>query len=307
MSAVMGGTQSLHTNALDEALALPTDHSAAIARDTQFFLQEDADITSIIDPYGGSLFLESLTQELITKAKTHIEEIEEMGGMAAAIEAGIPKMRIEEAAARRQARIDSGKDRLVGVNIFNVDDRSSLSLLQIDNTAVTESQLKRLHHVKQSRDPLKLKEALEEITAIAITSKGNLLAAAIEAARHRATLGEISDAMEKVFGRYTASPMLISGVYGKEINMEESFQSARKAAVSSLAAGHAILVPDTINALRELGREDIAVVVGGIIPEQDHDQLKNDGALAIFGPGTVIPAAALELLQILSEKLGYDK
>ena len=371
ISAVAGGTQSLHTNALDEALALPTDESAAIARDTQLFLQHEAGFCSIIDPYGGSDLIESLTDELIRKAWEHIGEIESMGGMAKAIEAGLPKMRIEEAAARRQAHIDGGKDKIVGVNIFPPDDNASITLLEVDNTTVTRSQLARLKKVKSERDPDRVQTSLEAITSIADTGKGNLLEAAIEAARNRATLGEISDAMEKVFGRYIASPMMISGVYGKEAGMNKAFQQAREEAnqfakkagrrprimvaklgqdghdrgakviatsfadlgwdvdigplfqtpmeaarqatendvhvlgISSLAAGHKVLVPETIKALKELGREDIAVVIGGIIPDHDHAWLTDQGVAAIFGPGTIIAEAAIALLKLLSKKYQF--
>ncbi len=369
ISAIMGGTQSLHTNALDEALALPTDHSAAIARETQLFLQSAANLSGIVDPYGGSVYVESLTHELIKKAWSYIMEVEEAGGMAKAMESGLPKMRIEEAAARRQAKIDSGKEKIVGVNIFVPGDTHELSLLQIDNAAVTESQLSKLRHVKDSRDQSKVQASLAALTEVAGSGNGNLLAAAVDAARNRATLGEISDAMEKVFGRYSASPTLISGVYARELSMNESFLKAREAAnqfalkagrrprimvaklgqdghdrgakviatsfadlgwdvdigplfqtpmeaarqatendvhilgISSLAAGHQILVPATLAALKELGREDIAVVVGGIIPEQDHDELFQQGVAAIFGPGTIISEAAISLLKILSGKL----
>ena len=368
-SAVIGGTQSLHTNAMDEALALPTDHTAAIARDTQLFLQSDAAITKIVDPYGGSIFLEHLTNELIQQAWEYIEEIEDFGGMAKAIEAGIPKRRIEEAAAKRQARIDSGRDYIVGINIFAPTEHTPLELLEVDNTTVSESQLNRLLKVKSSRDHQAVQNKLEQLTEVAQTGKGNLLAAAIDAARQRATLGEISDAMEKVFGRYQATPNLISGVYSKEISMNETFKQARQLAddfarkagrrprimvaklgqdghdrgakviatsfadlgwdvdvgplfqtpreaamqaaendvhilgVSSLAAGHKVLVPETIQALKDLGRSDIGVVAGGIIPEHDHDYLFDEGVVAIFGPGTIIADAAIKLLEILSSRL----
>ncbi len=369
ISAIMGGTQSLHTNALDEALALPTDHSAAIARETQLFLQSEANLSGIVDPYGGSVYVETLTHELIKKAWMYITEVEEAGGMAKAMESGLPKMRIEEAAARRQAKIDSGKEKIVGVNIFVPEDAHALSLLQIDNAAVTESQLTKLQQVKESRNAAQTLASLAYLTDVAGSGKGNLLEAAVEAARHRATLGEISDAMEKVFGRYIASPTLISGVYARELSMNESFLNAREAAnrfaalagrrprimvaklgqdghdrgakviatsfadlgwdvdigplfqtpmeaarqatendvhilgISSLAAGHQILVPDTLAALKQLGREDIAVVVGGIIPEQDHADLYAQGVAAIFGPGTIISEAAVSLLSILTTRL----
>jgi methylmalonyl-CoA mutase len=368
-SAVIGGTQSLHTNAMDEALALPTDHTAAIARDTQLFLQADAAISKIVDPYGGSIYLEQLTNELIRKAWEFIEEIEDFGGMAKAIEAGIPKRRIEEAAAKRQARIDSGRDYIVGINIFTPSEHTQLDLLEVDNTTVSQSQLARLQKVKTNRNLQAVQTALDQITEVAKSGKGNLLAAAIDAARHRATLGEISDAMEKVFGRYQATPNLISGVYAKEISMNETFKEARQLAndfarkagrrprimvaklgqdghdrgakviatsfadlgwdvdvgplfqtpreaamqaaendvhilgVSSLAAGHKVLVPETIQALKEIGRSDIGVVAGGIIPEHDHDFLFDEGVVAIFGPGTIIADAAIKLLNILTSRL----
>lgn len=368
LSAVIGGTQSLHTNALDEALALPTDHSAAIARETQLFLQADAGICRLVDPYGGSATVEMLTDQLIHLAWQHIQEVEAFGGMAKAIEAGIPKQRIEEAAARRQARIDSGKDHIVGVNMFKIEEETALDLLEVDNTAVTKSQLDRLARVKADRHAQSVKESLEKLTAVARSGSGNLLAAAVEAAQNRATLGEISDAMEQVFGRFTASPHLITGVYAKEISMNDAFRKARELAdvfarkagrrprimvaklgqdghdrgakviatsfadlgwdvdigplfqtpqeaamqaaendvhilgISSLAAGHKVLVPETINALQSLGRGDIGVVAGGIIPEHDHPYLFEQGVLAIFGPGTVIAEAAIQLLELLMKK-----
>ena len=366
ISAVIGGTQSLHTNALDEAMALPSDQSAAIARETQLFLQRDAGLCNIVDPYGGSVYVESLTNELIQKAWKLIREVEDLGGMAKAMETSLPKMRIEEAAARRQARIDAGKDKIVGVNIFMPEEETPLNLLEVDNTAVTSSQLTRLRNVKENRNSALVKQALERITSIAKSGVGNLLAAAVEAARYRATLGEISDAMEAVFGRYKASPVMISGVYAKEISMNQTFLKARALAddfairegrrprimvaklgqdghdrgakviatsfadlgwdvdigplfqtpqeaamqaaendvhilgISSLAAGHKILVPETLKALKSLGREDIGVVVGGIIPEHDHALLYEQGVLAIFGPGTIIAEAAITLIQRLN-------
>ena len=366
ISAVIGGTQSLHTNALDEAMALPTDQTAAIARETQLFLQDEAGLCKIVDPYGGSEFVESLTDELIHKAWQHIREVEDLGGMAKAMETSLPKMRIEEAAARRQARIDAGKDKIVGVNIFTPEEETPLNLLEVDNTAVTQSQLSRLNRVKQSRNSALVLQSLEALTQVAKTGDGNLLAAAVEAARYRATLGEISDAMEVAFGRYKASPVMISGVYAKEISMNETFLKARALAnefaiqagrrprimvaklgqdghdrgakviatsfadlgwdvdigplfqtpqeaamqaaendvhilgISSLAAGHKILVPETLKALEALGRKDIGVVVGGIIPEPDHALLYDQGVLAIFGPGTIIAEAAIKLIEALS-------
>ena len=365
ISAVIGGTQSLHTNALDEALALPTDQTAAVARDTQLFLQGQAGLSKIVDPYGGSTYVEALTDELIHKAWDHIREVEDLGGMAKAMESSLPKMRIEEAAARRQARIDSGRDKIIGVNIFTPEEETPLHLLEVDNTAVTNAQMNRLNQVRSNRDPGRVEAALRQITMIAKSGGGNLLEAAVEAARCRATLGEISDAMEVTFGRYKASPMMISGVYAKEISMNESFQKARALAdefarskgrrprimvaklgqdghdrgakviatsfadlgwdvdigplfqtpaeaamqaaendvhilgISSLAAGHNVLVPETLKALKDLGRPDIGVVVGGIIPEHDHEALFKEGVMAIFGPGTVIADAAIQLLQRL--------
>ena len=367
ISAVLGGTQSLHTNALDEALALPSDESAAIARDTQLFLQSEGGLCRIVDAYGGSEYVETLTDQLIKDAWELIREVEDLGGMAKAMATGLPKMRIEEAAARRQARIDSGKDKIIGVNLFAPEEETQLDLLEVDNTSVMQSQVTRLQSVRKNRDAGKVNEALSALAEVAKTKKGNLLEAAIEAARHRATLGEISDAMEKSFGRFEASPHLISGVYAKEISMNESFQKARALAdtfavkagrrprimvaklgqdghdrgakviatsfadlgwdvdigplfqtpqeaamqaaendvhilgISSLAAGHKVLVPDTIKALKEIGRSDIGVVVGGIIPEQDYEFLKNEGVLAIFGPGTVIADSSIRLLELLME------
>ena len=369
ISAVIGGTQSLHTNALDEAMALPTDQTAAIARETQIFLQTDAGLCTIVDAYGGSTYVEALTDELIHKAWKLISEVEDLGGMAKAMETSLPKMRIEEAAARRQARIDSGKDKIVGVNIFIPEEETPLNLLEIDNTAVTNAQLNRLEEVRKNRDITSVNAALQMITTIAKTGEGNLLAAAVEAARYRATLGEISDAMELAFGRYKASPVMISGVYAKEISMNETFQKARSLAndfalkagrrprimvaklgqdghdrgakviatsfadlgwdvdigplfqtsqeaamqaaendvhilgISSLAAGHKVLVPETLKALAALGRQDIGVVVGGIIPEHDQAYLFEQGVMAIFGPGTIIAEAAMKLLEQLQKSM----
>ncbi len=369
ISAVIGGTQSLHTNALDEALALPTDQTAAIARETQLFLQSDAGLCKIVDAYGGSEWIEARTEELILNAWEHIQEVEDLGGMAKAMESSLPKLRIEEAAARRQARIDSGKDKIVGVNIFPPAEETPLNLLEVDNTAVTEAQWARLAKVKETRNAAQVKQALLSITDIAVSGNGNLLAAAVEAARYRATLGEISDAMEAAFGRYKASPVMISGVYAKEISMNASFQKARALAddfairagrrprimvaklgqdghdrgakviatsfadlgwdvdigplfqtpeeaamqaaendvhilgISSLAAGHKILVPETLKALEAIGRKDIGVVVGGIIPEHDHAYLYDQGVMAIFGPGTIIADAAIKLINALSSRI----
>ena len=369
ISAVIGGTQSLHTNALDEAMALPTDHSAAIARQTQLFLQTEGGLCKLVDAYGGSAYVEALTDELIHKAWEHIREVEDLGGMAKAMESSLPKMRIEEAAAKRQARIDSGKDKIVGINIFTPEEETELHLLEVDNTTVTNAQLNRLQDVKAKRNQEVVKKALDQLTEVAKTGNGNLLAAAVEAARYRATLGEISDAMEVAFGRYKASPVMISGVYAKEISMNESFQKARALAdefakkagrrprimvaklgqdghdrgakviatsfadlgwdvdigplfqtpqeaamqaaendahilgISSLAAGHKILVPETLKALQEIGRKDIGVVVGGIIPADDHELLFAQGVMSIFGPGTIIADAAIQLLTQLQKTL----
>jgi methylmalonyl-CoA mutase len=338
-----------------------------VARNTQLFLQGEGGLHRLIDAYGGSAWLEQRTEQLIEKAREYIREVEELGGMARAIEAGIPKQRIEEAAARRQARIDSGADRIVGVNVFPPDETTPLDLLEVDNTAVLSTRMASLAQVKASRDADKVRAALAAITDAA-AGTGNLLASAIKAARARATLGEISDAMEPVFGRYVATTRLISGVYAKEISMNDAFRRARASAddfaervgrrprimiaklgqdghdrgakviatsfadlgwdvdvgplfqtpaeaalqavendvhilgISSLAAGHKVLVPETIEALRTLGRPDIGVVVGGIIPEHDHAFLHEQGVMAIFGPGTVIAEAAIKLLEKLKAK-----
>lgn len=367
LGAAMGGTQSLHTNSLDEAIALPTDFSAKIARDTQIFLQKKSGITKVIDPFGGSKYVEYLTSELIEKAWKHITEIESYGGMTKAIEGGLPKRRIEEAAAIRQARIDSGKEKIVGINIFKIQDEAQLDILRVDNVSVRESQIKRLNQIRATRDEAAVRSALAKIEDIAGGSKGNLLEAAIEAARLRATLGEISSAMENVFGRHKANNQSFSGVFSKEMSMDEYFklaieksdifaelegrrprimiaklgqdghdrgakiiatafadigfdvdigplfqtpaEAARQAAendvhilgISSLAAGHLTLVPETIAALESIGREDIMVVVGGVIPPQDYEQLYEMGVAGIFGPGTVISKAAIQLLELLIE------
>jgi methylmalonyl-CoA mutase len=351
MAAVFGGTQSLHTNSLDEAIALPTDFSAKIARDTQIFIQKESDVTRSTDPWAGSYYVENLTAELVEKAWKLIEEVEEMGGMAKAIEAGLPKLRIEEAAALKQARIDSGLEKIVGVNVFRVEDDSKFEILDIDNATVRAGQIERINTLKANRDEKKAQKALEDITKCAKSGKGNLLALAVTAARERATLGEISMAMEVVFGRYAATTRTVSGVYAGAIKMNEDFkkaatladqfaaeegrrprimiaklgqdghdrgakiiatafadlgfdvdmgplfqtpqEAARQAAendvhilgISSLAAGHKTLVPETMAALADLGREDILVVVGGVIPAQDYAFLRNAGAAAIFGPG----------------------
>ncbi|MBB6612282.1 methylmalonyl-CoA mutase [Pontibacter sp. Tf4] len=365
LAAALGGTQSLHTNALDEAIALPTDFSARIARNTQIYLQQETNITKVVDPWGGSYYVEALTHELAHKAWALIQEVEELGGMAKAIETGLPKMRIEEAAARKQARIDSGKDIIVGVNRYKPLHEQEIDILDIDNTAVRESQLRRLANVKESRDNDAVAKTLEALTAAAQTGEGNLLDLAVAAARHRATLGEISDALEKVYGRHKAIIRAISGVYSAEITDDENFDRAKKLAdqfeelegrrprimvakmgqdghdrgskviatsfadlgfdvdigplfqtpaevamqaaendvhvvgVSSLAAGHKTLVPHLIEELRKLGRDDIMVIVGGVIPAQDYDFLYQAGAVGVFGPGTIISVAAQNILEKL--------
>lgn len=365
MAAVMGGTQSLHTNALDEAIALPTDFSARIARNTQLFIQQETNICKAIDPWAGSEYVEQLTEELIEKAWKLIQEVEDLGGMTKAIEAGLPKLRIEEAAARKQARIDSGKEHIIGVNLFEVEEKDEVEILEVDNTAVRESQIKRLKALKASRDEQQCQLSLNALTEAARTGEGNLLELAIAAARNRASLGEISDALESVFGRYSAKIRSVSGVYSSESAMDEQFKSAREMAdqfaalvgrrprimiakmgqdghdrgakviatsfadigfdvdigplfqtpeevakqaiendvhivgASSLAAGHKTLVPALIHELAKLGRPDILVVAGGVIPEQDYDFLYEAGCIGIFGPGTKIPVAASEILNLL--------
>jgi len=364
-AAVFGGTQSLHTNALDEAIALPTDFSARIARNTQIFLQTETQITKTVDPWAGSYYVENLTNEIANKAWALIEEVEELGGMTKAIEAGIPKLRIEEASARKQARIDSGQDIIVGVNKYRLEKEDPLQILDVDNQMVRNSQIERLNHIKATRDTGKVEKALADITECARTGQGNLLALAVEAARHRATLGEISSAMEKEFGRYKAQIRSFSGVYSKEMKKDPSFDKARQMAdkfaelegrrprimiakmgqdghdrgakvvatgyadvgfdvdigplfqtpaeaakqavendvhilgVSSLAAGHKTLVPQVIEALKNYGREDIMVIVGGVIPAQDYQYLFDAGAVAVYGPGTRISDAAIEMLGVL--------
>ncbi len=366
-AAVFGGTQSLHTNALDEAIALPTDFSARIARNTQIFLQAETQITKTVDPWAGSYYIENLTNEIANKAWALIEEVEELGGMTKAIEAGIPKLRIEEASARKQARIDSGQDIIVGVNKYRLEKEDPLQILDVDNQKVRTSQIERLNHIKATRDTKKVEKALADITECAKTGQGNLLALAVEAARHRATLGEISTAMEKEFGRYKAQIRSFSGVYSKEMKKDPSFEKARQLAdkfaelegrrprimiakmgqdghdrgakvvatgyadvgfdvdigplfqtpaeaakqavendvhilgVSTLAAGHKTLVPQVIEALKKYGREDIMVIVGGVIPHQDYQYLFDAGAVAVYGPGTHISDAAIEMLGVLIE------
>ncbi|MGL4584913.1 MAG: methylmalonyl-CoA mutase [Flavobacterium sp.] len=364
-AAAFGGTQSLHTNALDEAIALPTDFSARIARNTQIFLQEETKICKTVDPWAGSYYVESLTKEISDKAWTLIEEVEELGGMTKAIEAGIPKLRIEEAAARKQARIDSGQDTIVGVNKYRLEKEDPLHILEVDNQTVRKAQIDRLNQIKATRDNAKVAEALAALTESAKTGEGNLLALAVEAATLRATLGEISDALESVFGRFKAQIQSVSGVYSKEIKDDKSFKKARELAdkfaeiegrrprimiakmgqdghdrgakvvatgyadvgfdvdigplfqtpaeaakqavendvhalgVSSLAAGHKTLVPQVIEELKKYGRDDIMVIVGGVIPAQDYQFLFDAGAVAVFGPGTKISEAAITMLEIL--------
>jgi methylmalonyl-CoA mutase len=367
MAAALGHTQSLHTNALDEAIALPTDFSARIARNTQIYLQEETGICRVVDPWAGSYYVESLTKELMEKAWRLIQEVETLGGMTKAIETGLPKMRIEEAAARRQAKIDSGKEVIVGVNKYRLEQEDPLDVLMVDNAAVRESQVRRLQQTKAARDESAVRASLEALTNCAGGGGGNLLELAVTAARLRATLGEISLALEKVFGRYQAVNRTISGVYSSESQSDVEFQKAaamaaefarlegrrprllvakmgqdghdrgakvvatamadlgfdvdvgplfatpnevaRMAAendvhavgVSSLAGGHKTLVPELIGELKRLGREDIVVFVGGVIPPQDYDELRAAGAIDIFGPGTVIPVCAQKVLSALME------
>jgi methylmalonyl-CoA mutase len=368
MAAAFGHTQSLHTNSFDEAIALPTDFSARIARNTQLYLQEETDLTRAVDPWAGSYYVERLTHELAHKAWELIEEVESYGGMAKSIEEGIPKMRIEEAATRKQARIDSGRDVIVGVNRFETDEAPDFDILDVDNAAVRVSQIKRIEEVKAGRDQAKVEAALAAITTAARSGEGNLLGLAIEAARVRATLGEISAAIEDVAGRFQPAIRSISGVYAQEVGKDEVFaeardltdefarvegrrprmmvakmgqdghdrgakvistsfadlgfdvdigplfqlpsEVARQAAendvhvvgVSSLAAGHKTLVPQLIAELQKLGREDILVVAGGVIPQQDYDFLYRAGVAGVFGPGTIIPEAAIKILKrMLSE------
>lgn len=368
-AAAFGGTQSLHTNALDEAIALPTDFSARIARNTQIYLQEETQINRTVDPWAGSYYVENLTNDIAKKAWQLIEEVESLGGMTKAIEAGIPKLRIEEAAARKQARIDSGQDLIIGVNQFRLEKEDPLQILDVDNQKVREAQLARLKRIKEERNSDKVADCLSKLTQCAQTGDGNLLALAIEAARERATLGEISDALETSFGRYKAQIRSFSGVYSKEIKKDPSFEKARKLAdqfaelegrrprimiakmgqdghdrgakvvatgyadvgfdvdigplfqtpaeaaqqaiendvhilgVSSLAAGHKTLVPQVISEMKKRGREDIMVIVGGVIPPQDYRFLFDAGALAVYGPGTKISEAAIEMLEILIDSI----
>ena len=367
-AAAFGGTQSLHTNALDEAIALPTDFSARIARNTQLHLQQETRITKTVDPWAGSFYVESLTHEIAEKAWKLIEEVEELGGMTKAIEAGIPKLRIEEAAAVKQARIDSGQDIIVGVNKYRLEKEEPLVTLEVDNQTVRKQQMERLAKIKAERDSEKVSVSLKNLSNAARSKEGNLLALAIEAARHRATLGEISSALEEVYGRYKAKIQSFNGVYSREIKEDPSFRKAQELAdyfaekegrrprimiakmgqdghdrgakvvatgyadvgfdvdigplfqtpaeaakqavendvhilgVSSLAAGHKTLVPQVIEELRNYGREDIMVIVGGVIPSQDYQYLFDAGAVAVFGPGTRISEAAIQLLEILIDE-----
>ena len=369
MAAAFGGTQSLHTNALDEAIALPTDFSARIARNTQIYLQEETHITKTVDPWAGSYHVEQLTEEIANKAWSLIQEVEELGGMTKAIEKGIPKMRIEEAAAKKQAKIDSGQDIIVGVNKYQLKEEDPLHILEVDNEAVRKSQVARLDQLKSDRDSQKVSDCLQALTKAAETGEQNLLDLAVKAARNRATLGEISDALETVFGRHKAVHKTISGVYSKEIKDDKLFKEAAALAdkfaelegrrprimiaklgqdghdrgakvvatgyadlgfdvdigplfqtpkeaakqaiendvhilgISSLAAGHKTLVPQVIAELKSYDREDIMVIVGGVIPAQDYQFLFDSGAVGVFGPGTKIAQAAIDMLTILIESV----
>jgi methylmalonyl-CoA mutase len=370
LAAVLGGTQSLHTNALDEAVALPTEFSARIARNTQLILQNESQVTRVIDPLGGSYFIESLTESLVKEAEMIIEEVEKMGGMAKAVEAGIPKLKIEESAAKRQANIDQGIEVIVGVNKFKPTKIDEMQILEVDNTAVRENQITRLKEIKAKRNTKEVEEILDKITEASKTGKGNLLELAVDAARKRATLGEISYAMEKIFGRHQAEIKTISGVYsnlnqdnklfsdvqkkveelskkmgrrprmlvakmgqdghdrgakvistsfadmGFDIDVAPLFQTPSEVAkqaiendvhiigISSQAAGHKTLIPELYEILKKEKAEDIMIIAGGVIPQQDYEFLYNHGVAAIFGPGTVIPVAADKILDILAKKVG---
>lgn len=372
-AAAMGHTQSLHTNALDEAIALPTDFSARIARNTQLYLQEETGITKVIDPWAGSYYVESLTHELMERAWEHIEEIEELGGMTKAIETGLPKMRIEEAAARRQAMIDSGEEAIIGVNLYRLDQEDPIDTLDIDNTAVRLKQVERIRQLKETRDEGVVQKALHDLFETAASGNGNLLARAVAAARARATLGEISDAVERACGRHKATIRSISGVYSSNFSNEQEirevqgmaeeflenegrrpriliakmgqdghdrgakviatafadlgfdvdigplFQTPEETALqavendvhvvgfSSLAAGHKTLLPELVKELKALGREDILVVIGGVIPAKDYEFLLSNGASAVFGPGTIIPVAAQKVIKEIYRVLGYEE
>ncbi len=372
-AAAMGHTQSLHTNALDEAIALPTDFSARIARNTQLYLQSETGICDVIDPWGGSYYVESLTSSLIERAKKHIDEIEQLGGMTKAIETGLPKMKIEEAAARRQAKIDSGKEVIIGVNKFRLDHEDPIDILSINNTEVRKKQIERIQQLKENRNEDEVNHTLHLLTKAAASGEGNLLELAVEAARKRATLGEISFAIEKVSKRHQAMIRSISGVYSSEYSNDEEIKRVRErtdqfyelegrrpriliakmgqdghdrgakviatafadlgfdvdigplfqtpeetakqavendvhvVGMSSLAAGHKTLLPQLISELKKLGREDIVVIIGGVIPFQDYEDLKEKGAAEIFGPGTVIPVAAEKVLNKVFDVLGYEE
>ena len=369
MGAALGHTQSLHTNALDEAIALPTDFSARIARNTQIYIQEETNVCRSIDPWAGSYYIESLTNELAHKAWGHIQEVEKLGGMAKAIETGIPKLRIEEAAARKQARIDSSAEKIIGINEFRLDHEDPIEILDVDNAKVREQQIARLKELRANRDNEKVKQCLAAITEAVRTKSGNLLELAVEAAKARASLGEISDACEVVVGRYKAVIRMNTGVYSSEVKNDDQFEQAKKmvaefakkegrqprimiaklgqdghdrgakvvatgyadcgfdvdmgplfqtpeeaakqavendvhvVGVSSLAAGHKTLVPQIVNELKRLGREDIIVVAGGVIPAQDYDALYKAGAAAIFGPGTPVAYAAIKIMELLNQQL----
>ncbi|MGG3889171.1 methylmalonyl-CoA mutase [Metabacillus fastidiosus] len=372
-AAAMGHTQSLHTNALDEAIALPTDFSARIARNTQLFLQKETGICDVIDPWGGSYYVETLTKQLMDRAWEHIEEIEKLGGMTKAIETGLPKMKIEEAAARRQAKIDSGKEIIIGVNKFRLEKEDPIDILNIDNTEVRKKQLMRLESLRANRNEEEVRERLRALTEATAIKEGNLLELAVEAARARATLGEISNAIELAAKRHQAVIRSVSGVYSTEFSDEETIEQVRKETdefyelegrrpriliakmgqdghdrgakviatafadlgfdvdigplfqtpketavqavendvhvigISSLAAGHKTLLPKLISELEKLGRDDIVVIIGGVIPYEDYGFLKANGAAEIFGPGTVIPAAAVKVLDKVYERLGYEE
>lgn len=365
LAAVVGHTQSLHTNSLDEAIALPTDFSARIARNTQLFIEKETNVTKVVDPLGGSYYVETLTAELVEKAWALIEEVEALGGMTKAIESGIPKMRIEQAAAAKQARIDSGRDVIVGVNRYQTDEKPDFDILEVDNTAVRKEQVDRLLQLKGERNTTEVEKALYAIAEAAKSGKGNLLELAVDAARKRATLGEISDSMEKAFGRYKASIKSISGVYSGEMKNNKAFEEVRMLSdafakmegrrprilvakmgqdghdrgakvistsfadlgfdvdigplfqtpeevamqaaendvhivgASSLAGGHKTLIPELVQALKKIGRGDIMVVAGGVIPAQDYDYLFERGVAFVFGPGTVITDSAKGILERL--------
>lgn len=372
MAAALGHTQSLHTNALDEAIALPTDFSARIARNTQLYIQDETNVCKVVDPWGGSYYVEALTDELIRRAWAHIQEVEELGGMSKAIETGLPKMRIEEAAARRQAHIDSTDEKIIGLNYLPLDQEDPIDILEVDNAAVRQAQLDRLAKLRANRDGAKVEQCLNAITKSVETGEGNLLELAVEAARARASLGEISDAIEKVCGRHQAVIRSISGVYSSEYSDESMIAEVRKMTdefeqregrrprimvakmgqdghdrgakvvstayadmgfdvdigplfqtpaetaqdavdndvhiigMSSLAAGHKTLLPQLVEELKKRGREDIMIIVGGVIPAQDYQFLREHGAAAIYGPGTVIPASAKEMLEILNKRLAAN-